>query len=64
MRFLCSKFNVDFIVCEDITLEIKAVKEFCNEHIAQILNYLKLADSEDGLLVNIQNKLLQHKRYA
>ena len=57
-----SKFNADFIVCEDIILEIKAVKEFCNEHIAQILNYLKLADSEVGLLVNLQNKSLVHKR--
>ena len=57
-----SKFNADFIVREDIILEIKAVKEFCNEHIAQILNYLKLADSEVGLLVNLQNKSLIHKR--
>ena len=57
-----SKFNADFIVCEDIILEIKAVKEFCNEHIAQILNYLTLADSEVGLLVNLQNKSLVHKR--
>ena len=63
-EILRSKFNADFIVCEDIVLEIKAVKEFCSEHIAQILNYLKLADSEVGLLVNFQNKSLQYKRYA
>ena len=61
-EILRSKFNADFIVREDIILEIKAVKEFCNEHIAQILNYLKLADSEVGLLVNLQNKSLVHKR--
>ena len=41
----------------------KAVKEFSNEHIAQILNYLKLADSDLGLLVNFQNKSLEYKRY-
>lgn len=63
-EILRSKFNAYFIVCEDIVLEIKAVKEFCNEHIAQILNYLKLADSEVGLLVNFQNKSLQYKRYV
>ena len=63
-EILRSKFNADFIVCEDIVLEIKTVKEFCNEQIAQILNYLKLADSEVGLLVNFQNKSLQYKRYA
>ncbi|GGA83606.1 hypothetical protein GCM10008015_25570 [Flavobacterium palustre] len=57
------KFYADFIVNEDIILEVKAVKEFSNEHIAQILNYLKLANSEIGLLVNFQTKSLQHKRY-
>ena len=56
------KFYADFIVNEDIVLEVKAVKEFSGEHIAQLLNYMKLSDSEIGLLVNFQNKSLQHKR--
>jgi GxxExxY protein len=63
-EILAHKFNADFVVNEDIILEVKAIKEFCNEHIAQILNYLKLAHSEIGLLVNFQNKSLQYKRYA
>jgi len=37
-------------------------KEFSGEHTAQVLNYMKLSDSEIGLLVNFQNKSLQHKR--
>ena len=56
------KFYADFIVNEDIILEVKAVKEFSNEHTAQVLNYIKLSNSEIGLLVNFQNKSLQHKR--
>ncbi len=63
-KILPHKFYADFIVNGDIILEIKAVKEFSNEHIAQILNYLKLANSEIGLLVNFQTKSLQYKRYA
>ena len=63
-KILPHKFYSDFIVNEDIILEVKAVKEFSNEHIAQVLNYLKLADSEIGLLVNFQTKSLQYKRYA
>ncbi len=63
-KILPHKFYADFVVNEDIVLEIKAVKEFSNEHVAQILNYLKLADSEVGLLVNFQTKSLQYKRYA
>lgn len=62
-KILPHKFYADFIVNEDIILEIKAVKEFSSEHIAQILNYLKLANSEIGLLINFQTKSLQHKRY-
>lgn len=56
------RFNADFVVYDDIILEVKAVKEFSNEHIAQTLNYMKLSDSEIGLLVNFQNKSLTHKR--
>lgn len=63
-KVLPHKFYADFIVNEDIILEVKAVKEFSSEHIAQVLNYLKLAKSEIGLLVNFQTKSLQYKRYA
>ncbi|WP_445715254.1 GxxExxY protein [Flavobacterium sp.] len=56
------KFYADFIVNKDIVLEVKAVKEFSGEHTTQVLNYMKLSDSEIGLLVNFQNKSLQHKR--
>ena len=56
------KFYADFIVNEDIVLEVKAIKEFSGEHTAQVLNYMKLSDSEIRLIVNFQNKSLQHKR--
>ena len=62
-KILPHRFCADFVVNEDIILEVKAVKEFSNEHIAQVLNYMKLADSEIGLMVNFQPKSLQHKRY-
>lgn len=62
-RILPHKFYADFIINEDIIVEVKAVKEFSNEHVAQVLNYMKLADSEIGLLVNFQAKSLQHKKY-
>lgn len=63
-QILPHKFYADFIVNEDIVLEIKAVKELSNEHVAQTLNYLKLSSSEIGLLVNFQTKSLQYKRYV
>ena len=63
-KILPHKFYADFIVNEDIILEVKAVKEFSKEHMAQVLNYLKLANSEIGLLVNFQTKSLEYKRFA
>lgn len=62
-KILPHKFYADFVVNGDIILEIKAVKEFSNEHIAQIINYMKISDSELGLLVNFYPKSLQYKRY-
>lgn len=63
-KVLAHKFYADFIINNDIVLEIKAIKEFSGEHIAQILNYIKLSNSEVGLLVNFQTKSLQYKRYV
>lgn len=63
-KVLPHKFYADFLVNDDIILEVKAIKEFSNEHIAQILNYIKLSNSEIGLLVNFQTKSLQYKRYV
>ena len=56
------KFYADFIVYDDIILEVKSVKEICNEHLAQTLNYMKLADTPVGIIANFQNKSLIQKR--
>ncbi|WP_289665206.1 GxxExxY protein [Flavobacterium panacagri] len=56
------KFYADFIVYEDIILEVKSVKEISNDHLAQTLNYMKLADTPVGIIANFQNKSLVHKR--
>ncbi len=61
-NILPHKFYADFIIYDEIILEIKTVKEINNEHIAQTLNYIKLADSQIGIIVNFQNKSLTHKR--
>ncbi|MBX9808689.1 MAG: GxxExxY protein, partial [Flavobacteriaceae bacterium] len=55
-------FYADFIIYDEIILEVKTVKEINNEHIAQTLNYIKLASSQIGIIANFQNKSLTHKR--
>ena len=49
---LVQTYKPDFICYDSIIVEIKAVKELGNEHLAQVINYLKITDFELGLLVN------------
>ncbi len=39
----------------NIIVELKAVSELKNEHVAQLLNYLKATGLKVGLLVNFGN---------
>ncbi|MBG6060553.1 GxxExxY protein [Flavobacterium sp. CG_9.1] len=56
------KFYADFVIYSDIILEVKSIKEINNDHLAQTLNYMKLADTPIGIIANFQNKSLVHKR--
>jgi GxxExxY protein len=51
-RTLIQTFHPDFVCYEKIILEIKAVSGLCDEHRAQILNYLSATGCKLGLLVN------------
>lgn len=51
-KSLQSKFKPDFVCYRSIILEIKAVREVCDEHRAQVRNYLKATGHRLGLLVN------------
>ncbi len=56
------KFYADFIVFDEIILEIKTVDCFNNSHYNQCLNYLKVSDNELALLVNFNSLSLEYKR--
>ena len=51
-RPLTAKFIPDFICFESIIVELKSVSELCNEHRAQVHNYLKATGFKLGILVN------------
>ena len=61
-KILPHKFYADFVVYSDIILEVKSIKEINNDHLAQTLNYMKLAETPIGIIANFQNKSLVHKR--
>lgn len=56
------KRRVDFLVEQKIVLEIKAVSELTDAHLAQGLNYLEILNLEIGLLINFGAKRLEFKR--
>ncbi len=53
-------YRVDLLVEDQVIIEIKAVDELSDIHLAQILTYLKLSRCKLGLLVNFNAKLLKH----
>src|SRR4030095_16418644 len=50
---LVQTFHSDFVCYKKIILEIKAVSQLCDEHRAQVLNYLSATSCKLGLLVNL-----------
>lgn len=54
--------RVDFFVEDKIMVEIKAVKELEDVHLAQAINYLEAYGMDIGLLINFGNTSLQFKR--
>ena len=45
-------YFADLMVNELVIVELKAAENICEEHEAQLLNYLKATDIEVGLLLN------------
>ena len=54
--------RADFVVEGKVLVEIKAIKELEDVHLAQVLNYLKAYRLEVGLLINFGGKSLKFKR--
>lgn len=54
--------RADFVVDGKVLVELKAVIELEEVHLAQVLNYLKAYRLEVGLLINFGSKSLTFKR--
>ena len=55
--------RVDFILQDAITVELKAIAELQDTHIAQAINYLEASSYPVGLLINLGARSLQFKRF-
>ena len=56
-------YFADLMVEKQLIVELKACKNICDEHVAQILGYLKSTRIETGLLINFGSPRLYVKKY-
>lgn len=53
----------DLFVAGNLVVEVKACRSLVDEHIAQLLGYLRASRIEHGLLINFGGPKLQIKKY-
>jgi len=58
LRLDCG-YRVDVLVEKNIILELKSVEQLLGIHEAQLLTYMKLADIQQGFLINFNVKRLK-----
>jgi len=49
---LTTKYRPDLLVLGEIVIELKALKELCSDHEAQLFNYMRISRKRVGYLVN------------
>lgn len=52
----------DLLVNNELIVEIKVVEKICDEHIGQVINYLKISGCSLGLILNFKHSKLEWKR--
>ncbi len=54
-QHLKKKYIADFVCFNDLIVELKAVASITNDHRAQLFNYLRITQSNAGVLINFGN---------
>jgi GxxExxY protein len=55
-------YRADFVVSQNVIVELKAIKRLSEIEEAQLLNYLKATNLRVGLLVNFGGPRLDYRR--
>ena len=62
-KILKHQFFADFVCNDQIIVEVKSCdKGIIDDHVAQILNYLRVSEKSIGLIVNFGKRRLEYKR--
>lgn len=57
-------YLADLFLDGRLIVELKATKAIADEHIAQILGYLRASRVEHGLLINFGSPIIEIKKYV
>jgi GxxExxY protein len=60
---LLGDFYADVLIQDRLIVELKATRSIADEHVAQLLGYLRSSRVETGLLINFGNPVLFVKKY-
>ena len=60
---ILGEYFADLVVDDRLVVEVKAAVSIANEHVAQLLGYLRASKMEHGLLVNFGSRKLQIKKF-
>lgn len=60
---LLGHLSADLFVANRLVVEVKACRALVDEHIAQLLGYLRASRIEHGLLINFGGQKFQIKKY-
>jgi GxxExxY protein len=61
---LIGDYLADLLVAVELIVELKTAKSIADEHIAQVLGYLKSARLEHGLLINFGSYKFEIRKFA
>jgi GxxExxY protein len=60
---LLGHFCADLFIDNELVVEVKACRCLADDHVAQLLGYLRASRKQHGLLINFGGSKLQIKKY-